>query len=476
MSAPPHRRIPLDRTDLLRLGALAFVALAARAAFVAASGVPRFDPWRHLALLRALREGSGFTLFDGQPYLWYGPAWYLFCALFPPWIGPQWVAALCSTLGVLAVYLLLRGDDAGETRTAALVGGGLAALGGPWIAYTCHYGPEALALALALISLLALRSARRSVPALIAGVAWGAAVVLRTNVAFMFPLFLPVLRTRSRAAAFVGGGALPLLAAWWRNRSIIREYEFVFTWDGLAAPSDGFNVLSTLIVQLHPDVGAALRRLHEQIIPVPEWIRGPDGIAWHLMLYMACGVAAVSWTRRWPLWLATAGTLGYFLLLDGSMSSNFFRIYLPLFPLFCLALGELAGRAGRSATVGRALALALLLAGLPLLRPANAIPLEVVTPPAELLTEDAYMVNSSFYHPESLIWRYPDKRFIGMPLDPEEFERFRALHPDYRTILWHDISVQDALASYLENSLRYEVVGSGTNAAGRRYTLLRARE
>jgi len=461
---------------LALLGGLLLLALVVRAVFVLMSDVPPFDPWRHLALIRNLREGAGFTLFDGQPYLWYGPTWYVLCAALPAAVGPQWVAALFSALAVLPLYLLLRSRAGAAGRGAALVGTGLAALCGPWVAYTCHYGPEGLALFLALAATLSTLDERNSGPALlgslVAGLAFGVAVVLRTNLAFLCPLFLPALRSRSRAAALIGGGALPLAATWWRNHSIIEQHAWLFTWDGLATPRAGFGPLSTLIVQLHPDVAAGLRRLHELIIPLPEWIRRPDGVAWHLILFMLCGVGGLLLARRLTLSLAAGLALGYFLLLDRSLSSHFFRIYLPLFPLFCLALGEACARRRASAHSGRILAALLLLAGLPLLRPASAPALDVVTPPEGLLVEDAFMVNSGFYHPESLVWRYPEKRFIGMPLGPQDFERFRAEHAEYRAILWHDFSVQDELARYLQTSGRYAVVRSGTNAAGRHYAVL----
>ena len=81
------------------------------------------------------------------------------------------------------------------------------------------------------------------------------------------------------------------------------------------------------------------------------------------------------------------------------------------------------------------------------------------------------MVNSAFFHPESLIHRFPEKKFIGMPLDPARFEEFRRSFPDYRNVLWHDFSVQDELADYLTES-GYRVVAGATNDHGRRYTVL----
>ena len=65
---------PADTTNAA-LATLAAVAL--RVAYLLALEFPTFDPWRHLQLVQNLRDGVGFTLFDGQPYIWYQPPWYL---------------------------------------------------------------------------------------------------------------------------------------------------------------------------------------------------------------------------------------------------------------------------------------------------------------------------------------------------------------------------------------------------------------
>jgi hypothetical protein len=83
------------------------------------------------------------------------------------------------------------------------------------------------------------------------------------------------------------------------------------------------------------------------------------------------------------------------------------------------------------------------------------------------------MVNSGFYHPESLAYRYPDKKFIGMPLDPGEFDDFARHYPDYSTILWHKrFSVQNDLLRYLTESGRYRIAETVRNDAGAVYLLL----
>jgi len=450
------------------------LALAVRLLYLASMELPAFDPWRHLALVRNIREGAGFTLFDGQPYLWYSPIWYYACAALPQWFRMEWLASLLSALAAPLTYKLLRRETAEEGRVAPVVAGLLMAASGPLVAYTCHYGPEAPALFLTLLALVLSAGTRRAAWALIAGLAFGTALVLRLNFVFNLFLFIPWLRRKSRVSAWLAGAAIPLLLTWWRNRSIIREYPWVFTWDGLATRSADFNPLSALVVQLHPAVQEGLRRLHEQVVPWPEWILDPGGVAWGLLVFVLCGTGAVIVCRRWHVVLAGGSGLFYFLVLDGSLSSNFFRIYLVLFPSFFVALALLAERLWRARLVrGRWLAAALvavaLLSGAGRLRPPRILPLEAVTPPEELLTEDAYLVNSGVYHPESLIYRFPQKSFIGLPLTPDRLEAFLEQFPRYRTVLWHELSVQDGLKELFENDDRYRRLDSAWNGHGHSY-------
>lgn len=473
--------VGLGRRDLWPLGIPLALGLLLRVVYVAWTRLPLYDPWRHLLLVRNIREGLGFTLFEGQPYFWYSPVWYYICAALPRGIGMDWAAALLSWLCIPLIYLLLLALDPARRRAVAAAGALLMAAAGPLIAFTCHYGPEAFALFLTLAALLLCQRSRGVTAALLAGAAYGVALVARMNFVFAAPLFLPAIGRRGRWAGFLSAAAVPLLLTWWRNHRIIEAYRFVFTWDGLATRSADFTPLSTLVVQLHPAVSEALRRLHEQVVPAPEWFRGPDGMAWGLLLFMLCGALCLLASRRASLILAGAATLGYFLLFDRSMSSNFFRIYLVLFPAFFLgaaiALGRLSAsgrRPGRWA--GRALVALMLLGGAGLLRPPTGLELGLVTPPAELLEERAYMVNSGFYHPESLIYGHPGKSFIGLPLDPEQFDEFRALYPAYRHVLWHGFSVQDGLARHLRESGSWPAVRAGSNERGRRYVVLGYRD
>lgn len=483
-SMPGKANVALPtRREWLAFGAVLLAGLTLRVAYLALQGVPIFDPWRHLLLIENLRAGRGFTLFDGQPYIWYPEAWYRICAAVPRWLGPQWLAGLLSWLSVAAFWLWLRRTEAGrEERHAAFAGAILAAGFGPLVQFTCHYGSEAFAMFLMLAALALAASMAGVTSAAGAGLLFGVALVARINLAFDAVLFLPSLRTRSRAGAFAAAAAAPLLAAGWRNHEAIVRYAYLFTWDGLATRTSDFDPVSTLVLQMHPAVQEGLRRLHAQIAPVPEWISGPAGIAWGPLLFVIGGTACLLACRRWYLVVASVTTMAYFLLLDRSHSSNFFRIWLGLFPVFFAAAGvvstrlrHLKGRMGPAASW--AVVLALLACGAGSLRPIPMYPIEMVTPPPGLLQESAYLVNSGFYQPESLIWRYPGKRFVGLPLDPEQVDDFRSRFPGFDSVLWHDFSVQDPVLQYLLGpSGGFEIARSGTNPYGRRYLALRPRD
>jgi hypothetical protein len=104
--------------------------------------------------------------------------------------------------------------------------------------------------------------------------------------------------------------------------------------------------------------------------------------------------------------------------------------------------------------------------------PKRAEPLEMVTPPAELVKENNYMVNSGFFQPESLIYRYPSKRFIGMPLAPEMFDDFSAAYPSYRLMIWRkSFNVQKRLLQHLIDSNRLTPIALEKNPYGFVYLL-----
>jgi hypothetical protein len=483
--AQDDRELTWDRRDVKALAVVLAVGALFRGAYTAALGTPPYDPWRHLLLVDHLRSGLGFSLFEGQPYVWYNPGWHHLLAFLPPAIGPAWIAAGLSWLALVPLYVWVRGlDDHGpRARTAALLAGLLAAASGPVVRFTCHYGPEAFAWLLLLtgLALGATRSRHRSALASTEGLLFGVALTARMNFCFAFPLFLPRLARRARgrparALGWAAGALLPLLLVWWRNRSAIRSYRFLFTWDGLATRTEDFSLLSTLVVQWHPAVHEGLRRLHERVVPVPQWIEDGGAVRWDRVLLIVLGMAAVVVSRRWALSLAALGGLGYFLLLDGTGSSHFFRIYLVLFPAMIAGLALVAAdwltRQGRAGTAGGvALLLITVAAGSGLLVPPEAPRLDQVTPPSSLLVRDRYWVNSGYYHPESLMWAFPDKRFAGLPIDPEQVPALLADYPEYRSVLWHQFSIQDSVLLRLED-IGFRPLAESRSSDGYRYLVL----
>ncbi len=452
--------------DWRALGLTSLVGALIRAAYVLGLEVSPYDPWRHLALIRNLRAGAGFTLFDGQPYIWYQPPWYWLNAMLPESVRPEWVAALFSTLCVALIYAWVRLLPA--SRFVATCAAVLMAGFGPVVRFTCHSGQESFGLFLLLAS-LALTQARRDVPTTAAaGLLCGTALVVRLNLAFNVLLFMPLLRRFPRAATFAAGATLPLILTWWRNHRVIGDHAFLFSWDGLATRTEGFNVVSTFVLQMHPAIREGLSRLHEQIIPHPEWVRVGFLGAFMLLATVCCLIAR----KTLPL-LAFGSGFVYLLFLERTGSGNWFRIWLPLFPVMFLGISLVAGRLmTRQAALLAGVALA---CGVTQLSPPVTQPLEMVTPPIEFVQGTHYMVNSGFYHPESLVYRFPGKRFIGLPIDPADFGPFSAEFPEYREIIWHDFSVQDDLRLHLTGVGRFKSVAGARNRYGYGYERLAPR-
>jgi hypothetical protein len=117
-------------------------------------------------------------------------------------------------------------------------------------------------------------------------------------------------------------------------------------------------------------------------------------------------------------------------------------------------------------------AIGLLACGAVELIPKRAEPLEMVTPPPALVQENYYMVNSGFFQPESLVYRYPSKRFIGMPLSPERFDDFSSAYPRYRLMIWRkSFNVQQRLLHHLVDSNRLTPIALEKNPYGFVYLL-----
>ena len=111
------------RRDTFALVLLVVPTLVVRAVFLDSMATAPFDPWRHLALIESIRAGEGFSLYEGQPFIWYSPIWHYLCAWFPPSIKPEWIAGFVSILSVVLFYLWLRcrlgRDSSAAAATAA---------------------------------------------------------------------------------------------------------------------------------------------------------------------------------------------------------------------------------------------------------------------------------------------------------------------------------------------------------------------
>jgi len=464
---------------LLALGGLIILAALLRYRFLAKLTVSEFDPWRHLTLIDNIRSGAGFTLFDGQPYIWYNSIWYHLAAAFGPADKAAWLSAALAMLSLIVFFLFLLRSE--RSFVPALAGGLLLAAYGPLITFTGGYGSESLALLLVLLACL-LATCRQSRTAVVAaGILFGMALLSRINFLFTVFLLLPLLTGRRSRILFLLAASLVIMSGWLHNQAVIGSHPYLFTWDGMATRSRDYTLFSTLVPQLHATVAAATRTLYEQVAPLPFdfFSRGPA--AWGNVVFLLLGTGCVLATARIGLIAATLAPLVWFGLCDTTLSTNFFRHYLAIFPPLFIGIAIVCGRI-RLATRDRGrlvrfswtlVPLAAIISGLPYLQPQPMPSLEALTPPPQLLSGEYYMVNSGLYHPESLIRRYPGKHFIGMPLDPARFEEFARDYPHYTTIVWHrQFSVQDALLRYLTDSGGYRVVARASSQAGLEYLIL----
>jgi len=472
----------LSERKLFFLVLISLIALAAimRCVFVHIMDIAAYDPWRHLQLLKNIRNGDGFTLFNGQPYIWYSPLWYYVASFFDPWVKVQWVSCLASLLSVPIFFLFLLKTE--KSLMPAVVGGVLMAAFGPMIAFTCTYGSESFALLLMLSALLLCAHKSHFVAVLIGGILFGTVLICRMNFLFNFLIFIPILKSRRNLAVFLSGAMLILCLVWWRNHLVINSYDYIFTWDGLATKSEDYSIMSTLVPQMHPAVIEATRTLYESIAPIPQWLYSGGEIAWGTILFVLLGSASLVYTRR-P-YLIAAGLLPmiYFNLFDRTLSSNFFRHYVALFPLFFIGIAlavkqilhDQKALSPYSYPISISVVMLVVLSGISFMKPLKIPVIECVIPPSDMLTEEHYMVNSGFYHPESLIYSYPDKKFIGMPFYPEQFDDFSRCYPQYNSIICHiDFNVQKDLLKHLIDSGKYRVDGAGRNKYGVKYLLLK---
>jgi hypothetical protein len=451
-------------------------ALILRLSYVTFVEIPFADPWRHMALIRSIRSGAGFTLFADQPYIWYSPVWYYVAACLAEPENVKWLSAAVSALTVPAfsVYLYRKCD--GDLKAAA-VGGILMAGFGPQVAFTCQLGAEAFALFLLVCALLLSSYGKKSKSAFLSGILLGLSVSSRLQFGPFLFLFFAEIQRLPRRLVFLFGAAVPLLVHWLRNLIVIQNHPYVFTWDGMATSAGEYNWLTTLFVQAHPKVAEACRQLYASIKPLPEWLHTGMRIRWEIIIFFLLTMSCVFYARRFWLIASVLVTATYLLFLDTTHSARFFRIWLGLFPLLFVGtafairkMNAASFHAKRSLTVF--LAIVVLACGGVDLIPKRAEPLEMVTPPAELVKENNYMVNSGFFQPESLIYRYPSKRFIGMPLAPEMFDDFSAAYPSYRLMIWRkSFNVQKRLLQHLIDSNRLTPIALEKNPYGFVYLL-----
>ena len=457
------------RTHLLEFISVTSLALVVRFVFLWQIETPFFDPWRHMVLFRNLADGDGFTLFAGQPYLWYNFVWYRLAALLHPVVSPLVFAGLLSAACVGFLYLFVRRID--PESSAPLIASALLAIHGPTINFTCHLGSESMALC-CLLAALYLSTHERWWSLVLAGMLMAICLVSRMNFAPAIFLFLFSLSIR-RYVAFVAAVVVGLLPFWIYNFSVISAHEYLFTWDGLATDTEGFNLISTLVVPMHPTVQATALKTYLEMAVYPEWIHGPRGYCVGTIVFMALGTIMTLISRR----KETIATLAVFciliLLFDRSMTGYFFRHYLIVFIVCFIATAQVVARLRGKWT---AVVVVVVFGGLDAgyLMPEPFYPIEDLTPPREFLTEDHYMANSGTYHPESLAFAFPDKKFIGLPGDHSEWSNFVKNYPTYkRFILWRRYhSVQDDLILMLRHHGTYKVIRTTTNSIGIEYSVL----
>lgn len=462
-----------DATAAVFLGLL---ASAVRVLYCHLQAVPAFDPWRHLALIRNVRDGLGFSLFDGQPYIWYTPYWHAFCALFPESLSPEWIAAGMSIATVLLWYWWLRSPALRMPTPVATLASTVLALFGPLVSFTCHYGPESMALFLLVLALAASAWYPSAPTTIFVGIAAGIAVMTRINLALSLVLFWRLLKAPRRLAAFAAGFCVPVAIAWVTNGRVIASNPFVFVFDGIAVDATSFNTLTSIFLQGNTTVSDALLALHAKIMRSPEWLPVPQSPASYApVVAVSTLVAATALSRQWHYLGAAAAGILYFGLLDRTHSGYFFRVFLGIIPVLAAGVAHFmaSNGAARTGPALRAIVLALvLIGGAQHLVPSRTLPIDAVLPPNELITAESMMMNGGFYQPESVIYRYPNVRIIGLPLRERDFERFKACYPGIDYILWHDFSIQDSVVSRALTSGEFHITRTGANSWHRQYAVL----
>lgn len=461
--------------------AVFLVSLLFRLSYTYTAGVPFADPWRHMALVQNIRKGLGFTLFDGQPYIWYSPVWYYLVALISNPENLKWVSSLVSALAVPFFSFFIFRFTNGSIN-AALVGGLLMAGFGPMVAFTCQLGAEAFSVLLFVCALLTGSYHHKRLNPFFSGIIYGFSVAARLQLCLAFFIFFSVIKKRTGRFFFLFGTSLPLLMHWIRNYFVINNYEYIFTWDGMATHHSEYSFFSTLAVQILPTIAKANCMLYEAILPLPQWLYSGERIRFEIILFFIVSISCIFYARKFFLTVSVVFTVGYFLLVDKTLSSHFFRNWIGLFPLLFLGCAISISRLGKisfklQSICGAMMVVGLLACGIPELTPERMIPIEVTIPPEKMLKSDYYMVNSGFYHPANLCYRYPSKHFIGMPFSAERFEDFQINYPSYRLLIWRkSYNIQQNLLDYIQSSCNYNEILCEPNLYGVDYCLLKKKE
>jgi hypothetical protein len=455
------------------------LSLLLRFIYTHTAGLPFADPWRHMTLVRNIRNGLGFTLFDGQPYIWYSPLWYYLVASVAEPENIKWVSTIIGGFTAPLFSLFLFRYTKGSL-TAAIVGGLLMAGFGPVIVYSCQLGAEAFAMFLFVCALFIGSYQDKKLSSFFSGILFGLSVAARLQFSLAMFVFFSVVTNKIGRFFFIIGTSVPLLIHWIRNSIVINKYNFIFTWDGMATHRSEYNLISTLAVQLHPSVVKANRMLYEIIVPLPQWLFSDDRFRWEFIFFFVISFTCVLFSRNFFLFLSVCITVFYFLFFDETLSAHFLRNWIGLFPLLFIGCAVYLSSLSHKSVVFRRiyipfLVAALLFCGIFELIPRMRIPpLEAVNPPEELLQDDYFMVNSGLYNPESLCYRYPSKSFIGMPFSPERFDEFQNHYPAYRLIVWREsFNIQHDLYEFLVNSGQYVEVSRKKNVYGLEYLLLK---
>jgi hypothetical protein len=348
---------------------------------------------------------------------------------------------------------------------------------GPLVTFTCHYGAESFALFIMVVALAVTTRYPGLFAAACGGLLAGIAIVSRINFAPSLILFFPMIRSPRRAWVCIATLLVPVLLTWTRNHQILSSFPFVFVFDGLAVPSDSFNVLSTLLLQSNTDINEALLMLHNKIMRFPEWFPSPNSVlSFGPFIAVTVMLIAVSLSRKPHLIAAAVLGFSYYLFLDRSHSGYFFRVFLGLFPVLLAGTAyflETPAMRGKRIWYVISIVGLIFLGGSHYLFPRRSLPLDAVTPPQGLLENREYLVNSGFYQPESILFRYPGSRLIGMPLRAGEFDHFIRHYPQYTAIVWHDFSIQDGLRTYLLSSGGYSPCITAVNSWNRSYQVLK---